>query len=351
MSSETGFHPRPIAEEAATRLLVKAPNWLGDVVMSLPALWAVRSHFPHMHLGVLVREELASFFSATPWVDAVIAYRRGKGRFDFSSRWRLIRQVRAQRWNIGLILPRSFESALWFYLARVPIRIGVTAQARSALLTHALHVDLKRPDRHLTSSYLELVASSLGCPAPSSPPPLSVPATFTTFQVPSPYVTLAPGAAYGPAKQWPAPHWQALARKFLALGLQVALVGTNSERPLCQEVAAGLGPRCHVLAGETTLPQLMALLVHSLAYVGNDSGATHLAAALGVPTVALFGSTNPVRTAPHGARCTVLYDPPACSPCLQRTCRFGHYECLHRITPERVLTALEQIAELPPALR
>lgn len=336
----------PVVLEPTARLLVKVPNWLGDVVMSLPALWAVRLHYPRLHLGVLVREELSSFFSATPWVDSIVSYKTAKGVAGNLSAWKLVQQLRRQSWNVGLLFPRSFESALWLYLARVPIRIGASAQARSPLLTHALRLDLKRPDRHLASSYLHLVRSSLGCALPSSPPQLIVPTEAAGFTVPLPYVTFAPGAAYGPAKQWPLPLWQALAERSIAKGMNVVLVGTMSERPVCEEIAAPFNARCQVLAGETTLPQLMSLLARSAGFVGNDSGATHLAAALGVPTVAIFGSTNPVRTAPQGSRCQVVYDPPPCSPCLQRTCRWGHYECLRRITPEVVFRTLERIANL-----
>ncbi len=334
---------------APARLLVKAPNWLGDAVMSLPALWSIRLHFPQLHLGVLVREELASLFSAAPWVDTVVSYRLSAGHQAFASRWKLIRHLQGQRWAIGLLLPRSFESALWLYLARIPVRIGVAAQGRSLLLTHALQVDLKRPDCHLTDSYLQLAAESFGCPPPPSPPPISVPTIGEKFFVSFPYITLAPGAAYGPAKQWPIEYWRALARQLTANGLRVVLVGTKPERPLCEEIAAPLRPASYVFAGETTLTELVSLLASSLGFVGNDSGATHLAAFLGVPTVALFGSTNPVRTAPRGNRCQVLYDPPPCSPCLRRACRFGHYDCLRRITPALVFATLQRLAHLAPA--
>ncbi|MCX8073642.1 MAG: lipopolysaccharide heptosyltransferase II [Candidatus Binatia bacterium] len=336
----------PVDLSSHNRILVKAVNWLGDVVMTLPAMWALRQRYPSAHLGVLVRAELADFFSATPWIDSVIPDGSTQGRRSISSRWRLIRQLRNQGWDAGILLPRSFESALWFYLARIPIRIGVPAQARSWMLTHAVPADLKRPDRHQTLSYLEFVSLAVGCAPRVDPPPTFLPRREGEREpLNKPYVVLAPGAAYGPAKQWPREHWSNLATLFVMEGLHVALIGTQSERVLCDEVAATAANGCTVLAGKTSLLELMRLLTQSRGFVGNDSGASHLAAFLGVPTVAIFGSTDPVRTAPIGTRCAVLYDPPGCSPCLARTCRFGHYECLRRITPDKVVATWQRLAE------
>ncbi|GIW43226.1 MAG: ADP-heptose--LPS heptosyltransferase [Candidatus Binatia bacterium] len=334
---------KPVSLPPNARILVKSLNWLGDIVMSLPALWAVRLRYPQAHLAVLVREELASFYTATPWIDRIIPYPIAGQAHRWRRRWNLIRNLARERWDAGIVLPRSFESALWFALARIPIRIGVAAQARSSLLTHPLGIDLKQPDRHLTESYLLLVCSGLDCGVPPAQPALLAPSLEQPFALHGPYVVMAPGAAFGPAKQWPLWHWQELSRALARKNLHIVLVGTESERPLCEEIRAAIPAACSTLAGKTNLPQLMAVIAHGCAFVGNDSGATHLAAALGVRTVALFGSTNPLRTAPRGSRCRVLYDPPPCSPCLQRTCRFGHYDCLARITPDRVLAAIDEL--------
>jgi heptosyltransferase-2 len=342
---------RPTVSPAA-RILVKEVNWLGDLVMSLPALWAVRQTFPQAHLGVLVREELASFFSLLPWVDCVLSYRlRSRSRW-LGSRWELVRNIQAGTWDVAVLFPRSFESALWMYLAKVPVRIGVIADARRWLLTHPIRVDMKHPGRHQSLGWLELVQKALGCGPPSESIPLVVPRTALPdsvakeFPAGHPFLVFAPGAAYGPAKQWPVESWRRLARSVVSRGLGCVFVGTASERDLCDAIAQDLGRSAHVVAGATTLPELAQLLVHSRGYVGNDSGATHLAGLLGVPTVALFGSTNPVRTAPLGHRCQVLYDPPDCSPCLARTCRFGDNHCLRRISPEQVLEALAKLGSL-----
>jgi heptosyltransferase-2 len=341
-----------IVVSSTARILVKEVNWLGDVVMSLPALWAVRQAFPQAYLGVLVREELASFFSMIPWVDRLLCYRLRSGPHWIISRREIIREIRTGTWDVSVLFPRSFESALWMYLAKVPVRIGVVADGRRWLLTHPVPVDMKHPGRHQSLGWLELVQQALGCSSPSESIPVVVPRTALPNSLAKelsaghPFLVFAPGAAFGPAKQWPVESWQRLARSVVSRGLRCVFVGTASERDICNAIAQDLGPYALVAAGATNLPELAQLLMHSRGYVGNDSGATHLAGLLGVPTVALFGSTNPVRTAPLGHRCQVLYDPPDCSPCLARTCRFGDNHCLRRISPEQVLEALAKLGSL-----
>lgn len=337
----------PLLLPPEARILVKAVNWLGDLVMSLPALWAIRQSFPRAHLGVLVRAELASFFGATPWVDTVLSYTLKRGARWLASRWQLVRQLRSESWDVAVLFPRSFSSALWVYAARIPVRVGTAADGRRWLLTRALPVDTKHPGRHQSLAWLELVERGLGCAPPRTLPPIVVPRTVL---VPRPalaqlFVVFAPGAAYGPAKQWPLVHWVTLGQRLVRQGRRVVVVGTASERELCKQIATAIGEDATVLAGATLLG-LMDVIRQSCGFVGNDSGATHLAALLGVRTVALFGSTNPVRTAPSGPSCRVLYDPPPCSPCLQRVCRFGHYECLHRLTPDRPEQALRDLGAL-----
>lgn len=338
-------NPVHLAPEA--RILVKAVNWLGDLVMSLPALWAIRQAYPRAHLGVLVRSELASFFSATPWVDTVLSYSLEPSFAWLSSRWELVRRLRADRWDAAVVFPRSFSSAFWVYAAGIPERIGVASDARSWMLTRVLSMDTKDPARHQSLTWLELVRQGLGCARPETAPPVHVPnsSIHPSATRGEPFIVFAPGAAYGPAKQWPVLNWVTLGRRLVAAGRRVVLVGTAREAELCRKIGAIIGQGASMLLGAPLL-ELMSTLRQSSGFVGNDSGATHLAAFLGVPTVALFGSTNPSRTAPMGRACRVLYDPPPCSPCLQRICRFGHYECLYRLTPDQPEQALRDLGAL-----
>jgi heptosyltransferase-2 len=162
-----------------------------------------------------------------------------------------------------------------------------------------------------------------------------------------PLIALAPAASYGPAKEWPADRYDSLIdRLHDTAGARCVLVGTPAERARCTEIANASRAGAIVAAGETDVGDLVALLSLSQGFAGNDSGAMHLAGALGIPTVGIFGSTNPDRTGPLGPRTRVLYERIACSPCLDRTCRFGHYECLKRISVEDVVGALASLGAI-----
>jgi heptosyltransferase-2 len=231
--------------------------------------------------------------------------------------------------------------------------VGVAADGRGWLLTDRGRVDTKNPERHQACSYLELLERTLGIRG--EPHDLALHAAdrhrvkmqswlAERRRMPGKLIALAPVAAYGPAKEWPAEHFAALIDRLAEHGAESVMVGTAGERERCAAVAAASRSQALVAAGETNLGELVALLSLCDGFAGNDSGAMHVAAALGIPSVGIFGSTNPVRTGPLGPRTKVLYQPPACSPCLARTCRFGHYECLRNIEPAAVIDALLAIA-------
>lgn len=339
------------------RILVKEVNWLGDLVMSLPALWAVRQAFPDARLSVLVQSSLASFFDGLDWVDEALPYATPSGLWSHSAETlRVVRALRARDFDLGIAFPRSFSSALWLFLARIPCRAGVVADGRRWLLTHTARVDTHDPTRHQSLAWLEMLDRSLAIPAAHSAPvfgahPAHVrrmrAAITDTLGSVQRLIVLGPGAAYGPAKQWPTEHWVQLVAQLAQRDLGVVFAGGPREAELCRHIAAQAGaPRSAVFAGRTSIGELCALLSLADAFVGNDSGASHLAAALGIATVAIFGSTNPRRTAPQGPHVAVLYDPPPCSPCLARTCRYGHYDCLQRVRPEQVIAELANLGAL-----
>jgi heptosyltransferase-2 len=158
-------------------------------------------------------------------------------------------------------------------------------------------------------------------------------------------IAIAPAAAYGPAKEWPAEHYGKLIDLLAERdGAEAILVGAPAERAQCVEVAAASRVGAMVAAGETTVGELIALLSLCDGFIGNDSGCAHLAGALGIPTVAIFGSTNPDRTAPIGNRARVIYHKLECSPCLARTCRFGHYHCLTQIEPTELVDKMRELS-------
>jgi heptosyltransferase-2 len=335
---------------------VKEANWLGDVVLSLPALRAVRRGFPDARLAVLVRRELASFFDGASWIDEVIPYtaRGGMGRIlEIPA---VVRALRARRFDAAVLFPTSFESALWPGLAGIPRRVGYPGDGRSALLTTRVEPSAMVAEAHEMHWYLHLVASGLGVEgaAEAVAPDVHAPHRERMRAWLGAHrrrrgrlVALAPGASYGPAKEWPAPHYAALVDRLAEEhDAECVLVGAPSERARCLEVASASRAGALVAAGETSVGELVALLALADGFAGNDSGAMHVAGALGRPTVGIFGSTSPERTSPLGPRTRVFYDRIECSPCLARTCRFGHYDCLRRISPDAVATALRGLGAL-----
>ncbi len=340
----------PPLSPAPAHVLVKEVNWLGDLVMTLPALRAVRRAFPHARLAVLIRQELAGLFDGLRWVDEVIGYRIRRGAGGLLDRRRLVGDLRARRFDAALVFPRSFESALWVALARIPHRIGYVADRRGPLLTRRAYRDATVLARHQVHDYLHLLGATLGIAGDPAECTIDVDPRHRAAvddwlaarrRRRGPLIALAPAAAYGPAKEWPAARWAALADRLAERhAAECVLVGAPGERPRCAEIAAATRHGALVAAGETSIGQAIALLARCAGFAGNDSGSMHVAGALGIPTVGIFGSTNPQRTAPLGPRTRVLYDRIACSPCLARTCRYGHYECLTRISVEAVEEAL-----------
>ena len=349
--SKTDLTPPP------QRVLVKEVNWLGDVVMSLPALKAVRQALPEAHLAVLVKRELASFFDGTAWIDEIIPYTVARGLRGLADRRAIVEQIRSRRFDLAILFPKSFEAAFWATLARVPCRAGVVADGRGLLLTHKTVLAADVLQCHQVHEYLYLLRQTLGIngDANNCTPDIHAPhraqmRAWLADRRRRPHaklVALAPGAAFGPAKEWPAAHYAALIDRLAQRHTtECVLVGSAGERRKCEAVVAASGEGALIAAGETSVGELLALLSLCDGFAGNDSGSMHVAGALGIPTVGLYGSTDPARTGPLGPKTKVLYHRIECSPCLQRTCRFGHYNCLRRIAPEEVVQALHDLRAL-----
>jgi len=333
------------------RILVKEVNWLGDVVMSLPALRAIRRSWPDAHLAVLIKQELASFFDGARWIDEVIPYSVGRGLSGFFDRRRIVTEIRSRRFDLGILFPNSFESALWIAMAGIRRRAGFVADARGAMLTLKASPPSEATTAHQVNYWLAMVRGTGVADGCADDFGIDVHAPYRERmrewlavkrkRPGRPVFAIAPAAAYGPAKEWPADSYASLidllARREAA---EVVLVGAPSERAKCEEVAAASKAGAMIAAGHTNIGELIALLSLCDGFIGNDSGCMHIAGALGIPTVAIFGSTNPTRTGPMGPKTRVIYRKLECSPCLARTCRFGHYNCLTQIEPAELADAI-----------
>lgn len=352
--SAAQFASATALEPAPSRILVKEVNWLGDLVMSLPALRAIRRAWPGAHLAVLVKRELASFFDGAAWLDEVIPYSVGRGLSGFIDRRRIVGEIRARRFDLGVLFPNSFESALWIAMAGIRRRAGFVADARGAMLTLKATAPPAALSGHQVNYWLAMVRATTGVVGRADDFALDVgPANRERMAAwlgvnrkrpGAPLYAIAPAAAYGPAKEWPAERFAAAIDLLAGRdGAESVLVGAPGERAQCAAVAAASRSGAIVAAGATNVGELIALLSLCDGFMGNDSGCMHLAGALGIPTVAIFGSTDPLRTGPLGNRTRVIYRRLECSPCLARTCRFGHYNCLVQVSPAEAADAMSAL--------
>jgi heptosyltransferase-2 len=347
------FNPSSIS-----RVCVRATNWLGDAVMSLPAIRTIRQVFPHAHLAVVARPWVADLYARETSIDRVIPYTAQKG---LGAKRAFARMLGRERFDAAILLQNAFDAALLAWLAGIPERIGYNRDARGLLLTRAIPVpDPGDIPRHQRFYYLELLRRAgmiERFPDTDAIRLDGIPlareaglAHLSRLGIAGPAVGISPGAAYGNAKRW-LPERFAAAAQALAPAA-VLLFGSAGERALCETVAESLRPAgvgVHNLAGQTTLREFIDLAAACRLFLTNDSGAMHVAAALGVPTVAVFGSTDDTTTGPTGPLARVVREHAECSPCLLRECPIDH-RCMTAVTAERTAAvALELWKETTPA--
>jgi heptosyltransferase-2 len=385
-------NPPSSSSPSPRRILVRSVNWLGDAVMTTPALQRLREALPEAHLALLTHEKLASLWEHHPSLDAIITFPPGE------SPWSIARRLRAERFHAAVILPNSPRSALEVWLARIPQRIGYTRPCWSWLLTRAIspRPGKGRMSRRSVSEVRRLISRPAGTASPDSqslqdrsapqiydylhlvaalganPEPLPPKLEITAAEMqqteqqmlsdlrgevanaasdkPVTLLGLNPGAEYGPAKRWPAESFAAVAREVSRRHGNCTWLafGGAGDRQLCGDIARLAGGSVVNLAGKTSLRQLMALLKLCRVLLTNDSGPMHVAAALGTPVVVPFGSTSPVLTGPGlpgDARHQLLQAAAPCSPCFRRVCPID-FRCMTGISPDRVVEAVSQAISL-----
>ncbi|MCC7175277.1 MAG: lipopolysaccharide heptosyltransferase II [Bryobacterales bacterium] len=318
--------------------------------MSLPALRLLRARYPSAWIALQAMPWVADLYAGEKVADQILLYTARRGTRDWSGKWRAARRLRSNRLDTALLLTNSFDSALVVRLAGIRRRIGYSRDGRGWLLTDAIPPPRRGEiPRHERFYYLELlrragIIESLPPPEPVrlESAPAARPAGEEHFRQMGwavPVIGVSPGAAYGGAKRWP-PESFARAAEIVAsaLGGKVAVFGSMGERPTAQLLADSLAVRgvgVRNLAGETSLSRFIELAAACRVFLTNDSGAMHVASVLGVPTVAVFGATDPEATGPLGPASRVIMEPADCAPCLLRECPTDH-RCMTRVTPERV---------------
>ena len=326
------------------KILIRATNWVGDAIMALPALRAVRSRFPHAQVTILARPYVGAIYRNQQVCDEMILV---------DSKSDIAGELRARKFDAALLLQNAFEAAWLAWRARIPERIGYARDGRSFLLTKA--VPVPKPGEiphHEQYYYLELLhrADWLDSVPNESCITLNVPEenrqqarTFLLSAGVKPdgtRIAIGAGASYGSAKCWPPDRFAELANRLQAQAeADVILFGTPAEAAVSSAIAAGMRHPPIDLTGKTSIDDLPALLSQCHLFIGNDSGAMHVAAAVGLPVVAVFGPTDPDGTAPVTPRCTIVQEKPYCSPCFLRRCPTDH-RCMTRVTPDAVEAAV-----------
>ncbi|HUQ75085.1 MAG TPA: lipopolysaccharide heptosyltransferase II [Burkholderiales bacterium] len=317
-----------------SRILIVAPNWIGDALMAQPLLARLREKRPGVKVDVLAPEWVAPVARRMPEVDEVIPVPFRHGALHLGRRWKLGRELKARGYRQAIVLPNSWKSALVPFFADIPLRSGYVGETRFGLL----NLLYRKPDRRMREHYArlaELPGAEPHHPLPQpclNVDPAQAAATRARFGIAQPYGVLCPGAEYGPAKRWP--YFAELASR---LAIPAVLLGSANDA----RAAAGIAGKN--LVGKTNLDEAIELIAGAQYVVTNDSGLMHVAAALGRPLVALFGSSSPEKTPPQPGRSRVLWLKPECSPCFARECPLGHFRCMREITVEQVLAEVGQL--------
>jgi len=316
------------------RILLVAPNWIGDALMAQPLLARLRRKLPGGRLEALAAPWVAPVLRRMAELDEVIEADLHHGSLQLRERWRLGRSLKSRAYDQAIVLPNTWKSALAPFFADIPIRSGYVGESRYGLLNL-----LYKETRSLASMAVHYARLS-DAPGKEPDEPLPSPVlriepndTAARFEIAAPYAVFCPGAEYGPAKRWP--YFRELAGK---LNLPVVLLGSSSDRKASEQIPG------KNLVGRTTLEEAVDLIAGAEYVVTNDSGLMHVAAALGTPQVALFGSSSPERTPPLAANARVVWLKPECSPCFQRECPLGHFRCMRELSVERVLQEIEFLA-------
>jgi heptosyltransferase-2 len=333
---------------AQPRILVVAPNWIGDALMAQPMLAQLLLKRPDAAIDMLAPAWVLPVAQRMPEVSNAIESPFGHGGLDLRGRWRLGRSLARHTYDQAIVLPNTWKSALAPFFADIGLRSGYVGESRYGLLNILHKLDRMNPppmvERYLalagrpgeslpeiprtrlaaSSANLTRVLADLSLPTPSGEQPVAV---------------LCPGAEYGPAKRWPAENYAELAATLAEAGFSVWLMGSKADKPVAQAILEAR-PGCAVdLCGRTDLAGAIDLIAAAQVVVSNDSGLMHIAAALDRPLVALFGSSSPTHTPPRSEKARVEYLAIECSPCFARVCPLGHFRCMRELSPGRIIGA------------
>ena len=335
------------------RILIRATNWVGDAIMTLPALEAVRENFPGRYVAVLAKPWVAPLFENHPAVDRVFVFDKGSGKLSgFSEIWRVSRLIRREHFDLAILFQNAFEAALLAFMGRVKNRVGYKSDGRGFMLTHGVLRDEKVLAIHQVGYYCAILRA-MGWPAEEKDPVLHVGAEMQRrakgileaedIDSEDFVVGLSPGAVFGSAKRWPPERFARIGDQMIERwGAKVLVFGSKGEKAIGDRVCRAMKHEALNLCGKTSLEVAMGFMGLCRFFVTNDSGLMHMAAALGIPTVAVFGSTDHVTTGPRGPKTRIARRPVSCAPCLKQECPTDH-RCMLGLTPETVWEEMEAL--------
>jgi heptosyltransferase-2 len=337
-----------VQAESIKRVVVRGTNWVGDSVMTVPALRALRRVLPEAHITLVIRPGAKGIFSETDFIDDVLVYDRN-GPLSVLGQ---VREWKRRQFDLAVLFQNAFEAALIPFLAGVPLRLGYATESRQPLLTHPLALPDWRSSKHEVFYYLYLVTAleqmlfgrSDVCESePDASIRISESRKAAAVELlraygvgaAEPVVAICPGSINSRAKRWPAERFAALADRLIESQRKVLLIGSKDEIDVSDDVVRQMRNRPVMLTGKTSLDQIIAVLDRADLIVTNDTGPAHIGAALGRPTIVIFGPTNPLTTRPFAPEANVLREPPDCAPCMLRDCPIDH-RCMTAITVDVV---------------
>jgi heptosyltransferase-2 len=341
-------------------ILIIAPNWIGDAVMTQPLLASLKKQYPEANIDVLASTWVAPIYRACSEVHEVIEAKFEHKQLQWGLRKQLAKELAIKKYQACFVLPNSLKSALIPWLANIPFRVGYRGELRFGLINLSLDNPSKVNRPPMVEHYLALSQllneEQFASTASNLVPKLNVSATANqSVQTkllnakvdPANIYVMCPGAEYGPTKRWPTSHFAQLAQKLIASNphSQIILLGSKGDHALAQEIQSQAKQNSHIhnWCGDTSLDEAIALIGMGKAVISNDSGLMHIAAALRTPQVAIFGSSDPAHTPPLSDKAKVIWLNLPCSPCHKRECPLSHLKCLNDILPEQVFATLNTL--------
>jgi len=338
------------------KILIRSTNWIGDAIMTTPAVRTIRENYPDADITLLALPWVSDVFAASSRVDHIFHYEKNGRHQGVGGKWALASELRAENFDAVILLQNAFEAALITTLARIPVRGGYTTDGRGLLLTHGVK---KHPEiglKHQVHYYQEMLAGLGLTPGSDQLELFLKPDAVQRVQrelknIKSlhgnvPILGFNPGAAYGPAKRWPAEKYGKLAELACSrTGAIVLVFGTKADNAAATAIAAAVSDDRQVidLTGKTDLATAIAYIDQCDCFVTNDSGLMHVAAALQTQTVAIFGSTDHIATGPYSENALVIRKAMDCSPCMKTHCRKNHFQCMEQIHPDEVFASVQSL--------